>query len=128
MIKQNRSVVFGYMFNVIKRKNCTPFIVNGIEDHLHILTHLHPSVSLASLVKDIKLSSHIFIKRNSFFPEFKCWQKGYGAFTYSKEAKPNLIRYIENQEIHHQGISFEKEYISLLDEQKVAYDFKYVFD
>lgn len=128
MIKQNRSIVFGYMFAVIKRKNCHPFIINGIEDHVRILTHLHPSVSLSSLVKDIKLSSHAFIKRNGFFPDFKCWGKGYAAFTYSQEAKSNLIRYIENQEIHHHGISYEREYIALLDENNVDYDPKYVFE
>jgi putative transposase len=32
--------------------------INGVEDHLHILTHIHPTVALSSLIKDIKLASN----------------------------------------------------------------------
>jgi hypothetical protein len=80
------------------------------------------------LIKEIKISSHTFIEDTGVFPEFKNWQNGYGAFTYSSEALPNLIRYIENQEIHHHGIPFEEEYISMLEEHNVEYDERYVFE
>jgi putative transposase len=128
MLKQTRPKVFAYMAGILKKKNCKPFIINGIEDHVHILTHIHPSISLASLVKDIKMSSHSFIDHTGHFPDFKNWQNGYGAFTYSKDALPNLIRYIENQDVHHHGIPFEEEYISMLEEHGIEYDERYIFD
>ena len=128
MLKQNRAEVFSYITGVIRRHKCHPYIVNGVEDHLHILTHLHPVVSLADLIKTIKISSHSFIDDHGLFPDFKNWQNGYGAFTYSKDAFPNLIRYIENQEIHHHGLNFETEYIALLEEHKVEYDPQFIFD
>jgi REP element-mobilizing transposase RayT len=39
-----------------------------VEDHIHILTHIHPTIALASLVKDIKLASISLIKEEGIFP------------------------------------------------------------
>ena len=50
------------------------------ENHIHIATHVHPSVSVSSLVKDIKVSSSIWLKEQRIFPNFIGWQEGYGAF------------------------------------------------
>src|SRR5688572_19666937 len=111
MLKSNRETVFKYMGGILKNKKCHLYIINGVEDHLHIITHIHPSVALANLIKDIKISTNNFIKEKALFPNFPGWQDGYGAFTYSKEALPNLIRYVQNQEVHHGEITFEDEYI-----------------
>lgn len=128
LLKPAREKVFAYMVGILKNKKCYPYIINGVEDHVHILTHIHPTVSLASLVKEIKISSHSFIDEQGFLPGFTNWQNGYGAFTYSKDALPNLIRYIENQETHHHQDSFESEYRRLLDEHGVEYDERYIFE
>jgi REP element-mobilizing transposase RayT len=128
MIKKNRPELFRYMSGILQNKNCKNLQINGVEDHVHILMKLHPSVALADLIKDIKISTNAFIKEKGLFPLFTGWQNGYGAFTYSFEALPNLIRYIQNQEIHHGEITFEDEYIALLEEHGIEYDLKYVFD
>jgi putative transposase len=128
MLKTNRDTVFKYIGGIIKNKSSKLYILNGVEDHLHIVTHIHPSICLADLIKDIKISSNSFIKEKSLFPNFSGWQDGYGAFTYANEALPNLIRYVQNQEAHHRCETFEEEYISLLDEQGIEYDPRYVFD
>jgi len=128
MLKSTRDTVFKYIGGIIKNKGCKLFILNGVEDHLHIITHIHPSVCLANLIKDIKISSNSFIKEKSLFPDFAGWQDGYGAFTYSNEALPNLIRYVQNQEAHHMQHSFDEEYISLLEHHGIDYDPRYVFD
>jgi len=100
--------------------------MNGVEDHLHILTHLHTSVALADLIKDIKLASSKFIKEKTIFPDFNGWQDGYGAFTYSIDRKDILINYIKNQEEHHRVKTFREEYIELLQEHGVEFDEKYL--
>ena len=128
LLKIGREEVFKYMTGILRNKNCHTFQINGVDDHLHILMKLHPSVALANLIKDIKISTNKFIKEKALFPNFPGWQDGYGAFTYSNEALPNLIRYVQNQEIHHGEITFEEEYISMLEEHGVEYDPKYVFD
>jgi len=128
MVKETRQQVFKYMSGIIKRKNCQPFIINGVEDHLHILTHIHQTMPVSKLVAEIKKSSHHFIDKEGLFPRFKNWQDGYGVFTYSKDAFPNLIKYIENQESHHAKIDFRDEYIGMLEAAGIDYDEKYLFD
>ena len=128
MLKHTRDHVFRYMGGLLKNKSCHLYIINGVEDHLHIITHIHPTIALASLIKEIKISSNAFIKEKLLFPDFTGWQDGYGAFTYSIDALPNLIRYVQNQEAHHKSLTFEDEYIGLLEEHGVEYDANYVFD
>jgi hypothetical protein len=55
------------------------------------------------------------------------WQEGYGAFSYTKSQASNVIAYIENQEIHHQKISFLDEYRNALKKFEVEYDERYIF-
>lgn len=78
--KEHRPALFKFIWGVLNNKKCHLYRINGVEDHLHIVLHLHPSVSLAGLVKDIKLASSIFIKNSGLFPMFDGWQDGYGAF------------------------------------------------
>ena len=100
--------------------------IGGVADHIHIITHLHPSIALSDLVKDIKIASSKYIKMQKLFPLFISWQEGYGAFTYSVEAKDNLIGYVKNQESHHRKVDFIDELKELLKEHNVNYDEKYL--
>ena len=45
-----------YIWGIIKNKQGKLYRINGMEDHVHILSDLHPSVSLADYVKSIKVS------------------------------------------------------------------------
>jgi len=88
--------------------------------------HLHPTIALSDIVKDIKLASSRFIKDNNLIPDFIGWQNGYGAFTYSISAKQTLIAYIQNQEEHHKVKSFREEFIQLLKDNGIDFDEKYL--
>ena len=121
----NRQELFRYIAGILQNKKCHLYRINGVYDHLHIVTHLHPSISLASLIKDIKLAGSEHIKKNKLFPLFNGWQDGYGAFTYSFRDKDKLIEYVKNQEIHHQVKTSRDEFIELLDEHGIEFDEKY---
>lgn len=122
----NRDELFKYISGIILNKKCHLYQINGVEDHVHILTHLHPSVALADLVKDIKLASTQYIKEKNLFVNFKGWQEGYGAFTYATDRKAVLINYVLNQVEHHQVKTFREEYVDLLLEHGVEFDEKYL--
>lgn len=126
MVKKNRDELFKYIWGILKNKNCHLYRINGVEDHLHIVTHIHPSVSLASLVKDIKVASTIYIKQQKLFEGFAGWQDGYGAFTYAIKEKDRLIEYVKNQEEHHKIKTFKEEYLELLKEHEIEFDEKYL--
>ena len=125
LIKEKRETLFRYLWGIIKNNKCHLYRINGMEDHLHILTSLHPTVALSDLIKNIKVASSQFIKENQVFPQFDSWQTGYGAFTYSYDAKEHLIEYIKNQEEHHKTITFIDEYQNFLKEFGIEFDDKY---
>lgn len=97
-----------------------------MEDHLHIVTHIHQSVSIADFVKDIKIATSIMIKSEDLFPGFTGWQVGYAVFSYSIGTKYNLIRYVKNQEEHHRRRTFRDELIELLNEHDIQFQEKYL--
>lgn len=126
LTKNKREVLFKYIWGIVKNKKCYLYRINGVEDHLHIITHLHPSIAISSFVKDIKVASTLYIKEQNLFENFTSWQQGYGAFTYNIKEKDRLIEYVKNQEEHHKRKSFREEYIELLIENGIEFDEKYI--
>lgn len=126
LASRSRPELYKYIWGILKNKKCHLYRIGGISDHIHIVTHLHPVISLASIVKDIKVASAAYIKNNNLFPTFSGWQDGYGAFTYSFNDKDKLIDYVKNQEEHHKTKSFREEFIELLIEHGIEYDEKYM--
>lgn len=126
LVKEKQKELYQYIWGILKNKRCHLYQIGGITDHIHILTHLHPNIALSSLIKDIKLSSNEYVKKQNLFPDFKGWQEGYGAFTYSIKDKNNLINYIKNQEEHHKNKTFKEEFIELLDEHGIEFEEKYL--
>jgi putative transposase len=126
LVKEGREELFKYMSGVIMNKQCFLYCMNGVEDHVHIVISLHPSIALASLVKDIKVSSTLYIKEKKLFKDFSSWQSGYGAFTYTVKEKDRLIAYVKRQEEHHRKKTFLQEYEELLREHSILYDEKYL--
>ena len=117
--------LYRYIWGLIKNKNCRLFQINGIENHIHILSDLHPSIALADFVKDIKVSSNKWMKNSGSFPKFKGWAVGYCAFTYSHKEKDVLIQYIKNQKEHHKKVSFKEEISELFREYGIKEDSKW---
>ena len=118
--------LFKYIWGVIKNKKCRLYRINGVEDHIHIVCDLHPSIALADLVKDIKVSSSIWIKARGIYPLFSNWAESYGAFTLSIREKDIIIIYVMNQQEHHRRENFRDEFIRLLKENGVDFDEKYL--
>ena len=59
-IKQNNTEqLYAYITGIIKNKSSHLYWINGIENHLHILTDLHPSYALADFMREIKASSSL---------------------------------------------------------------------
>ena len=52
LLKDNRSKLFEYIVRIFRNNKCHLYRINAVEDHVHIVSHLHPTVALASFVKD----------------------------------------------------------------------------
>jgi putative transposase len=118
--------LYKYIWGIIKAKNCHLYRINGVEDHIHIVSDLNPSITLAEYVKTIKVASSLWMKESGKFPQFKGWQDGYGAFTYSFESRDKLINYVKNQKEHHKKESFIDEYKRILKEHNIEFTEKYL--
>lgn len=119
---EHKKELYRYIWGIVKNKHCILFQINGIEDHVHILSDLHPSVRLADYVKDIKVASSIWMKQSGKFPNFRGWAESYGAFTVAYRNKQTVINYIKNQEEHHKKVNAERELIRLLKENGIKID------
>ena len=52
---------------------------------------------------------------------------GYGGFSVGRSELPAVRRYIAAQKEHHLRVSYDEEFVSLLDEHGVAYDARYLW-
>ena len=120
--------IYKYIVGIIKKKNQKPMIINGMPDHVHIFLGLSPDIAISDLVRDIKSNSTNFINDNKLIQGKFSWQKGFGAFTYSKSQVPMVVRYIKNQEEHHRRKTFKEEYLELLEKFGVDYKRQYLFE
>ncbi len=125
-IKQDHTEeLYAYIAGIIKNMNSHLYRINGVENHLHILTDLHPSIALADFMREIKASSSFWMSRNGLFPSFAGWAEGYGAFTCSYFGLGRIDEYIKGQQEHHRRRTFEDEYRKLLLDYGIRIDEKY---
>jgi Transposase and inactivated derivatives len=117
-----------YITGIIRKKNQKLITINGMSDHLHILIGLRPSMALSDLVRDIKSDSSEWVNRKKLARGKFGWQEGYGAFSYGHSQLDTIIRYIQNQERHHQRRTFRNEYLTLLRKFEIEFKEEYVFE
>ena len=125
---EHEEEIYKYISGIIKNKTQKLLQINGMPDHIHILVSLKPDKSISDLVRDIKSNSSKFINEKKWFIGKFHWQKGFGAFSYSRSQIDDVVHYIKNQKEHHKKISFRDEYIKLLDHFGIEYDVRYVFE
>jgi putative transposase len=116
-----------YITAVTQNNGHTMLAINNMSDHLHMLVGFNPTQSLSELMKQVKGESAEWINREKLTPEKFRWLEGFGAFSYSRSHLPNVIAYIENQQIHHQRQTFLTEYRELLEKFNVDFDDRYIF-
>jgi REP element-mobilizing transposase RayT len=119
--------LYKYITGIIQNYDHKLITINGMSDHLHVLIGMRPTQALSDLMQNIKRDSSLWINDNNFTREKFRWQEGYGAFSYSRSQLPEVIKYIENQKLHHQKKSFLEEYVEFLEKFEVPYDERYIF-
>ncbi|MEI6949272.1 IS200/IS605 family transposase [Paraflavisolibacter sp. H34] len=116
-----------YLTGLIQNYKHKMLQINSMPDHIHILIGLRPSQAISEIVQHVKTESTKWINDCRLTPSRFAWQEGYGCFSYSKSSLPQVIRYIQNQEKHHQKVTFLQEYKAFLDAFEVEYDPRYLF-
>jgi REP element-mobilizing transposase RayT len=117
--------LYAYIAGICKSNDMLAFAIGGMENHVHALFRLPPTMNLARAVNLLKTNSSNWMNEQQS-TRF-AWQKGYGAFSVSSSNISKVVKYIDNQEMHHRKMTFEEEYIALLKKHGVPFDPKYVF-
>lgn len=117
-----------YINGIIKSYGSYPLAVGGYKDHVHCFFEIDLQISVSKAMQIIKANSSKWINDNGFLKRKFSWQSGYGAFSYSKSQRNDVIQYIMNQEKHHKKRTFKEEYIELLKNYGVEYKNEYLFE
>lgn len=85
----------------------TVFALNGMPDHVHLVTTIPAKIAVATFVGQVKGVASTRFNKSNTRAEPLFWQEGYGAFTSDGKRLPNYIAYVERQKEHHaQGSVF----------------------
>ena len=128
ILEPQRDRVEKFMCGIITNKKSKPLAIYCNPDHCHILIGLHPAIAISDMARDVKASSAKWINENNWIQGKFSWQRGFGAFTYSKRDLDAVVKYIHNQPKHHKKTTFREEYIKFLIDFNIDHDNQYLFD
>lgn len=120
--------VHSYIRAALKDKRQIPIRVGGTSDHVHILFVYNAKLPLPDIVRDIKTGVTNFINEHRLIPFHFLWQKGYYCTSYSHSHVKNVIEYIDNQNIHHRGMSIREEMQNILQRYEMEFKEEYLLE
>lgn len=126
--KENKEELHKYITGLVQNRKSKMLAVHCMPDHAHIFVGFKPVMEISDLVKEIKVESNEFINDKNWVSSKFNWQNGYGVFSYSQSHIDAVVKYVLNQEAHHQKKTFRSEYNQLLEKFQVPFEEKYLFD
>ncbi len=96
-----------YLGGIVRNLGGTAFEINGIEDHVHLLVKVPPTIAVSDFLRKLKSSSSKWANEN-FRGRF-AWQRRYGAFSVSASMFEQVRKYIRRQKEHHRRFDFKTE-------------------
>jgi len=115
-----------YITGIGQRNKHKLIAINGIANHLHLFIGYRPHQLIPDLLQDVKGSSSKWVNKKGFTRSKFQWQESYGGFSYSHSQIDAVVKYINNQELHHRKKTFRDEYIELLKKFNISFDEKYI--
>ena len=118
--------LYKYITGIVQNNKHKLIAINGMSNHIHVFVGYKPHQLIPDLLQDIKGSSSGWINKKGFVKGKFKWQEGYGAFSYSHSQIDRVVKYILNQEQHHNKKTFREGYLELLSRFNVDYDERYI--
>ena len=124
-----RDQLYAYMATILRDNVDSPaLIINGVEDHLHVLVRLSRRFAVMKIVQECKTETSKWLKRQIPAGKEFAWQAGYGAFSVSASLVEDVKKYIQNQPQHHQRMTFQDEFRELCRRHGLEWDERYAWD
>ena len=95
------SVIFATIQRKAERFKSVLYAVNGVNDHIHIVASIPPSIAIATWVGEIKGASARAVNTSFELEALFRWQAGYGVLTFGEKHLQFVIDYVNQQKDHH---------------------------
>ena len=128
LYKDIRDPLYSYICGIAKVENSQIIKIGGIEDHVHILAKIKPSLAPSDFTRKIKANSSKWIHGNYQNLKDFSWQAGFSCFSVSESGKNDVIRYIDKQEEHHRRMPFRDELKLFLEKHGIKFDQEHYLD
>jgi REP element-mobilizing transposase RayT len=60
--------LYAYITGIVKHKNSHLYRINGVENHLHILTDMHPSIAPADFMREVRAAKGLLLSHPRLAP------------------------------------------------------------
>jgi REP element-mobilizing transposase RayT len=119
--------LYEYIGGIIRGLGGILLIINGVEDHVHLLVKLRPDRAVSDVLRELKSNASGWMHK--VFPDAGdfSWQNGYGAFSVSESQIAVIEKYIARQKVHHANRTFEDEFVDLLTVNRIEFDRRYLW-
>ena len=81
---EDEKELYGYMGSVIQLSKSVPIVINGTENHVHVLCIMSKNISLAEFIEDVKKNCSRWIKSKGIHYHQFTWQGGYAGYSVSQ--------------------------------------------
>ena len=120
--------LFGYIGGILRDNRGVLLKAGGVEDHIHLLAKLPPTIAVSDMLRLIKANSSKWIHEMKKPKRQFEWQPGYAAFSVSESQTGSVETYISNQREHHRTRTFQEEFLLFLKKHHIEYDARFVFE
>lgn len=95
------NIVYGLLRSKATGLGATVFALGGIEDHVHMIVSIPPSIAVSKFIGQVKgVTSARFNKGGYGISLF--WQAEYAVFTLDAKRLSHHVAYVQHQKEHHQ--------------------------
>lgn len=93
--------VFSAIAAKCRALGCIPLAIGGVEDHVHLLSSLDATISIAKLIQEVKGASSQLVTHELGRAGLFKWQGSYAVFSVGRTELERVRTYINSQAVHH---------------------------
>jgi putative transposase len=102
LVSATREAVYGTIINKAAKLGAYVHALDGIEDHVHLVVTVPPTIALSHFIGQIKgaLSRMANAMSKENHEQF-AWQDEFGVLSFAERDLPAVVRYVQMQQQHH---------------------------
>jgi putative transposase len=92
--------LYDYIWKRALTLDCIPYAIGGMPDHVHVAISIPPTLSVGSLIVQLKGSSSHHVNESYLDGSF-LWQSDYRVSSFSQSSLFRIVNYVQDQKQHH---------------------------